>query len=176
MIRLIGVLLVVATGLTACRPFTSEATADLPGQISVTMSVRPMAGWHSDWHRTLTIATPDGTISQPLFEDTGWWRGSNLYLHASGVYVLHEGQAGCILLPTRPLTADDEPDISCDRASPATVAQPPDGQAASAGFPPSLFYRDLFYVGHFAETPDAEEAITFMSFDQQPEPDLPDIL
>ncbi len=58
MIRLIGVLLVVATGLTACRPFTSEATADLPGQISVTMSVRPMAGWHSDWHRTLTIATP----------------------------------------------------------------------------------------------------------------------
>ncbi len=118
MIRLIGVLLVVATGLTACRPFTSEATADLPGQISVTMSVRPMAGWHSDWHRTLTIATPDGTTSQPLFEDTGWWRGSNLYLHASGVYVLHEGQAGCILLPTRPLTADDEPDISCDRAGP----------------------------------------------------------
>ena len=176
MIRLIGVLLLLAASLTACRPFGSKATADLPGQISVTMVVRPMAGWHGDWHRTLAMATPDGTTTQQLFEDTGWWRGSNLYVHASGLYVLHEGQAGCIVLPMQAPTGDAEPDISCDKASPAPVTQTLEVQPGSPGFPLSRFYRDLFYIGHFAETPDAEEAITFIPVDQQSEPDLPDIL
>lgn len=176
MIRLICLLLLLAAPLTACRAVASKATADLPGRISVTISVRPMAGWHSDWHRTLTLTTADGTTSQPLLEDTGWWRGSTLYLHVSGALVLHEGQAGCILLPPPPVTADGGPAISCDRADPARIAQTPEGQPGPSGFPPSRFYRDLFYIGHFAETPDAEEAITFLPHDRHPEPELPDIL
>jgi hypothetical protein len=56
------------------------------------------------------------------------------------------------------------------------VTQSPDGQTETLGFPPSRFYPNLNYIGHFAETPDAEEAITFIPFDQLPEPDLPDIL
>jgi hypothetical protein len=171
MTRTFGLFLALAVGLAACWPFGEQATADLPGDVRISMVVRPMSGWHSDWYRTLTIETPDGSSSQRLFEDTGWWRGSNLYVHASGAYVLHEGQAGCIVLTPG---ADAEPDINCDAAIPA--AELIDADGATSGFPPSRFYRDLMYVGHFVETPDAEDAISFIPSDRQPEPQLPDVL
>jgi hypothetical protein len=140
------------------------------------MAVRPMAGLHSDWYRKLVIDGPGGSATQPLFEDTGWWRGSNLYRHTSGLYVLHEGQSGCVPLPLLSPPPDPMPDMSCDKVTsdPGDIA--PVAVDQTQPFPPSRFYADFTYIGHFAETPRNDDAISFIPADMGPEPELPDIL
>ncbi|MBA4492261.1 hypothetical protein [Paracoccus sp. S1E-3] len=70
---------------------------DVEGGATVAMMISPLFSLHSDRHRKLSIETPTGRRVNDPVEDTGWWRGRNLYRHASGIYVLYEGQAGCVL-------------------------------------------------------------------------------
>lgn len=168
MARSLGLLLALALVLAACWPRARHTTATLPGDVTLTMTIRPLWGWHADWSRSLTVATPDGTSTHPLLDDTGWWRGSNLYRHTSGAHVLHEGQAGCIILTADPAAA--RPLVSCDKTA------IPDDAAPVSGYPPSRFYADLAYIGQFVETPDADASVSFIPADQRPEAELPDIL
>ncbi|MFQ6548241.1 hypothetical protein AADZ90_009805 [Aestuariibius sp. 2305UL40-4] len=68
--------------------------------ITVLMTLRPNFGFQSDWHRQLTITKDTTSLKINLNPDAGWWRGSNLYLTQTGDLLLHEGQAGCILIRT----------------------------------------------------------------------------
>ena len=128
--------------LTACAA-THDATAQLSRNGQATMTLRAMFGIHSDWHRTLRISDGKTTASLELFEDTGWWRGSHLYLHSSGAYVVHEGQNGCFAFTLMPIAFDPPTPIPCDKAR-----QPGAGDNVDfGGYPASKFYDGLFYVG-----------------------------
>ncbi len=183
MLRAGAIMLLLALGLTACWPFAQRASVELPGDITITMSVRPLIGLHSDWFRTLSVDTPDGSFSERLFEDTGWWRGSNLYVLPSGIYVLpsgiyvlHEGQAGCFALDVLSPTPGLSTDADCANATPLSGNRGPAPDGTWPDFPPSVFHQGLRYVGQFVETPGADAAISFIPFDRQPEPRLPDVL
>lgn len=89
--RLMTVLIGLALPLAACRPEESVSVS-LPDGAQVAMTLQPLISLQSDWSRRIEIAHNGTRVSSPLAEDTGWWRGSGLYLHRSGVYVLHEGQ------------------------------------------------------------------------------------
>jgi hypothetical protein len=168
--------LAAAVLVSGCWPKVYRTTVSLAADAEMTMSVHAMPGWHSDWYRALRISAPEGTIETDLFEDTGWWRGSNLYVHTSGVYVLHEGQAGCIVFATKPLAFVTDQAISCDRIEPVMISDETGLPDVRAGGTTSRFYRDLRYIGHFAETPRDDEKIRFISADEQPEVELPDVL
>jgi hypothetical protein len=168
--------------LSAC---SSEyiAVADLPGSATVSMSVTPMFGIHSDWNRSITINDGDTSASIDLFEDTGWWRGSHLYLHSSGTYVVHEGQNGCFGFTLEPVSFDTRSSISC--AKMADVADRLSAERPELnGYPASRYYARLFYIGRFVEAgyvPElrntrAETPIVFQTYEQQAEPELPEIL
>ncbi|WP_195821340.1 hypothetical protein [Roseobacter sp. MH60115] len=168
--------------LSAC---SSEyaAIANLPGRATVTMSVTPMFGFHSDWNRELTIGDGDSTASIDLFKDTGWWCGSDVYLHKSGTYVVHEGQIGCFGFTLDPSSFDVRTSISCIKATDIATRLSAEG-SKFRGYPASKFYSGLFYVGRFVETgrvPELREArsetpIFFQTHEQQAEPELPEIL
>lgn len=103
-IAILSLFLLVGALLTwVFWPRYSSATASPDGLIEITMTVSPMFGIHSDWHRELRVSDGSVTRHEKLFEDTGWWRGTNLYRHTSGAYVLDEGQGGCIEIRTEPL-------------------------------------------------------------------------
>ncbi len=174
--------LVAAFALTACSP-DYEAEATLDGNATATMSVASMFGIHSDWHRTFTISDGQSSASLDLPEDTGWWRGSHLYLHGSGTYVVHEGQAGCFGFTVKPASFDFRTPISCAKMR-DTAEGLSAGKTESSGYPASRYYVGLFYVGRFVEAdhiPElrgrrAETPIVFQSHAQQVEPELPEIL
>lgn len=107
-------------------------------------------------------------IQQDLFEDTGWWRGSNLYRHKSGVYVIHEGQNGCFGFRIEPLSFDVQERILCEKT--ATTQQQESGASPR--------YNDLFYLGAFIETPNSPDGapIAFISGSEKPESELPNLL
>lgn len=170
--RIAVTLVLLAAVLAACWPRAHSATVDLGDGARLTMTLRAMPGLHSDWHRRLVIETPGGTVRQDLMADTGWWRGSTLYRHASGTYVLHEGQAGCIVLTALSPRAASATPITCARSQ-GTMRT---GGGVPPGAPPSRFHDDLTYLGHFAETPGGPLAIRFLPYDALAEPDLPDIL
>ena len=106
--------------LSAC---SSEyiSVANLHGSATVSMSVTPMIGIHSDWNRAFTVNDSDTTASIDLFEDTGWWRGSHLYLHSSGTYVVHEGQNGCFGFTLDPVSFEVRTSISCAKMTDAAA-------------------------------------------------------
>jgi len=127
-----------------------------------------MFGIHSDWHRSIAISHNGELIEHDLIGDTGWWRGSHLYRHVSGTYVIHEGQMGCFGFKTSPLTFQITERISCEK-------QPElQNQAHNA----SRLYRDLTYLGVFTEYPpeSAGDGFQFVPADVAPETELPDIL
>ena len=175
----------VAGMLLAMSACSSEhnAVANLPGSVTVSMSVTPMFGIHSDWNRALTVSDGDTTDSIDLFEDTGWWRGSHLYLHSSGFYVVHEGQAGCFSFTVEPVAFDPSNSISCAKM-PDTAIHLSAGRPQLNGYPASRYYAEMFYVGRFVEAgivPElrdkrTETPILFQTFEQQAEPELPEIL
>ncbi|NIZ62540.1 hypothetical protein DL239_16330 [Sedimentitalea sp. CY04] len=127
-----------------------------------------MFGFHSDWTRAISVKYGAKEIQQDLFEDTGWWRGSHLYRHKSGIYVIHEGQNGCFGFTVEPLSFDVRASISCEKSM--TARQEISGA--------SQYYTDLIYLGAFSETPNAPDGvpISFVSADERPEAELPDIL
>jgi hypothetical protein len=138
--------------------------------------VRPMFSFHSDLHRRLSIETADQHISADLLEDTGWWRGSNLYRHESGAYVLHEGQAGCLVFTISPVAVLSRAGIPCEKQAPLLTLSDTGSNANLTGSPASRFYPDFSYIGSFLETTGGETAIKFLNHDEQPEVELPDIL
>lgn len=171
------------TGLAAVLALSSctretEATADLGDGVTVVMSVTPMFGIHSDWHRTLTIFQQEEQVALDLAEDTGWWRGSHLYLHSSGAFVLHEGQMGCLVFTVDVVPSDARNQISCAKSPAAAEASA--GRELN-GYPASRYYESLFYVGRFAETsliPDLRDIrddmpIVFQRHEEQDEQELP---
>ncbi|WP_152912609.1 hypothetical protein [Candidatus Rhodobacter oscarellae] len=159
------------------------AVANLPENATAIMSVTPMFGVHSDWNRTLTVNDGYTTASIDLVEDTGWWRGSHLYLHSSGTYVVHEGQNGCIGFTLEPVSFDVRTSISCTKMAGTAIRLAADNPELN-GYPASRYYVGLFYIGRFIEThllPElrdtrAETPIVFQTYEQQAEPELPEIL
>ena len=174
----VGVLL----ALSAC---SSEyvAIANLPGSATVSMSVTPIFGIHSDWNREFIINDGDMAASIDLFADTGWWRGSHLYLHSSGAYVVHEGQNGCFGFTLDPVSFDVRTSIACAKMADTAIRLSADIPELN-GYPASRYYVGLFYIGRFVEAgrvPElrdtrAETPIVFQTYDQQAEPELPEIL
>lgn len=130
----------------------------------------------SDWHRTLRVRASGETIVADLTDDTGWWRGSNLYMHSSGIYVLHEGQGGCIQFRAAPAVFLPRQPILCEKTRKPAQDRSPDPREATAGLPLSRYYPDLFYVGRFAEGAGKQQSLRFIGADEQPEMELPDIL
>jgi hypothetical protein len=149
-ITLLGTLIVAG----ACYPRSYDATTIPQEGLRVTYTVVPMFGFHSDWTRAVSVNYGVNEIQQDLFEDTGWWRGSNLYRYKSGIYVIDEGQAGCFGFMVEPLSFDVQENISCKQNA------------------------DFTYLGAFVETPNAPDGakISFVSADEEPEVELPDPL
>lgn len=166
----------IGAAVAGCIPQSRRAQIDVGGGASVALIVSPMFGWHSDWHRKLSIKAPKGSLEIDLFEDTGWWRGSNLYRHESGLYVLHEGQAGCIIFSVSPPKVVNDPAISCDKSNQTVPGGTVKADTSSQGFPASRFYRDFQYIGQFVETPHGQKPISFIGADKQPEAEPSDIL
>lgn len=168
--------------LAAC---SSEyiSVAKLHGSATVSMSVTPMFGIHSDWNRALTISDGDTTASIDLFEDTGWWRGSHLYLHSSGAYVVHEEQVGCFEFTLKPVSFDARTSMSFAKMADAAIRLSA-GSHELNGYPASRHYVGLFYIGRFVEAgrvPElrdtrTETPIVFQTYEQQAEPELPEVL
>jgi hypothetical protein len=96
LLAFLSLALIGSTFLLWPRVHVAEAVLD--GGERVALRLRPMVSLHSDWHRDLIVRDADGRRRIRLFEDTGWWRGSQLYRRPDGALVLDEGQAGCILL------------------------------------------------------------------------------
>jgi hypothetical protein len=170
------ILLLIGAALAGCRPEFHRAQIDVEGGASVVLIIRPMFSLQSDWQRKLLVEAPTGSLETGLFEDTGWWRGSNLYRHSSGIYVLHEGQAGCILFRVSPPELVRDSSISCDKT--VQTANDDTVQAGNSlrGFPASKFYTDFQFIGTFMETPKGKELITFFGADEQSEAELPNEL
>lgn len=147
-------------------PRIHKASAAPEAHFKITMSIRPMPGIHSDWHRKATITYKGERISKELLEDTGWWRGSNLYRHISGAYVVHEGQGWCFGFTLEPLEFDRTLEDVCikDKITTDTL----NGR--------SHYYRDLVYLGHFYETWRDKDGvrIRYSGADRTPEVELPD--
>ena len=133
--------------------------------LQITISIQPMQSIHSDWYREISVSYNGEQISKELFEDTGWWRGSNLYRHISGSYVIHEGQGGCFGFTLEPLTFNKTPEGVCVK-----------GQVTpSISIRQSLYYKDLIYLGHFYEARREKNGvpIRYSKAEQTPEVELP---
>lgn len=170
------VFLLIVAIVAGCKPQAHRAQTSVEAGATVALVVTPMFSLQSDWHRQLLIETPTGRLQSDLVQDTGWWRGSNLYRHSSGAYVLHEGQGGCLVFRVSPPELLRDPAVLCHKNDHAM-----NGSAAWVGtspgeFPASQFYSDFRYIGQFLETPQGQDAISFISADEAPEPELPDIL
>ena len=160
---------VVLGGATwALWPRFHSAAVEPEANLEVRLTIWPMQSIHSDWHREVSIEYDGTRISRRLFEDTGWWRGSNLYVHTSGAYVIHEGQNGCFAFTAEPPEFLGVPNGVCTKRD----------LVDHGGGHSSRFYRDLEYLGHFHETyrdPDGVR-IRFSSARQTPEVELPEML
>jgi len=153
---------------SSCSQRNFTAIAELDNGAIVSMIVSPMFGFHSDWERRIVVEHNGERIEKELFEDTGWWRGSNLYRHISGAYVIHEGQMGCFGFSIEPLEFELASTISCEKVVKDTGLDK--GQ--------SRFYTEMSYLGIFIETPRSETGnpITFFTANSRTETELPDAL
>ncbi|MDT0681141.1 hypothetical protein RM543_00470 [Roseicyclus sp. F158] len=160
-----------------------NAVVNLPGGAIARMTVTPLFGFHSDWARVFTVDDDDTAASIDLYKDTGWWRGSHLYLHSSGTYVVHEGQMGCFGFTLEPVSFEVATSISCVKMADTAIRLPADSPELN-GYPASKYYVGLFYVGRFVEAsriPEllgarAKTPVVFQTYEQQAEPELPEIL
>ncbi|KXF90307.1 hypothetical protein AT574_12085 [Phaeobacter inhibens] len=131
-----------------------------------------MFSLQSDWHRTLIVERGGETISRELFEDTGWWRGSNLYLAEAGLFVLDEGQNGCIAFRLDPLRFGDKA-ARCHKRRQTLANKEISGRDDNTR---SYVYPGMRYLGRFAETLDDRARVEFISAEETPEIRLPDPL
>lgn len=166
----------IGAAVAGCGPRIHRAQTDVEGGASIAVTISPMFSLQSDWHRKLFIETPTGSLESDLAEDTGWWRGSNLYRHSSGIYVLHEGQAGCVLFRVSPPELVSDPAISCAKTDRSMEDDTVQAGTSLREFPASRLYADFEYIGQFVETPQKRQALSFIGADQQTEAELPDIL
>ena len=149
-------------------PRFHSATAEPEAGLEISITIWSMPSFHSDWYREVSVEYGGTSIAMQLSEDTGWWRGSNLYVHTSGTYVIHEGQSGCFAFTTEPTEFVSVPSGVCTKRSLVS-------NDAEQG---SRFYRDLEYLGHFHETYRDPEGvrIRFSNSSQTPEIELPEVL
>lgn len=164
--------LCLALCVSGCDRPAYRATAKLEQGLEVTLTLRPMLSLQSDWSRSLTITQNTRPVDFMISEDTGWWRGSNLYLTLSGSLVLHEGQEGCSEFKTTPPSLVTPSEVSC-RSAP-DLAWLEKTQDAHLSYPASLFYPGLFFVGHFNENGPKEQRTVFQPHSEIAEPKLPD--
>lgn len=148
----------------------SFVSADILDGVTVTMAVQPIFSLQSDWTRRLTVKDGEASVTVELFEDTGWWRGSNLYVTLSGDFVLDEGQTGCFVFHRAPL--EYMPRQDCKNYGHVRSA-PPNPIELAEVFPLSHFWAGLFYVGAFVEVPGAEGPVQFRGFRERAEVQLP---
>ena len=164
-VGLLGILLIAF----ACYPRRFEATATPQEGLTITYSVSPLFTVHgSDWKRAVRVKYGQGMVRQGLFEDTGWWRGSHLYRHTSGNYVIHEGQNGCFGIDIDPLKFTVPAKDLCQKVT---------GDLANGGGT-SRFYPGLTYLGKFDENTGARDGapIRFIPVDELAEQELPALL
>ncbi|MGR3823810.1 MAG: hypothetical protein ACU0A5_14675 [Salipiger marinus] len=158
----------------ACSRDEHSAVVSFYPETEVAMSVRGMWSLQSDWHRSLLLSGPEGSEEIELPDDTGWWRGSNLYFHKSGIYVLHEGQGGCIYFSISPPAFLADSSISCEKSSGLVQPKPDVVPGVGLDASRSRFYKDLFYLGRFAESFQDGPRIAFIDAAEQQESELPD--
>ncbi len=159
-------LCVGSVGIILFWPRSYHAKATLVSGPEITILIAPMFGLHSEWTRQVSVEYNGEWVSKELMSDTGWWRGSNLYRHTSGAYVIHEGQGWCFSFTLEPLEFDTTPNISCLKN---TIVH------ASLG-KESPYYQDMSYLGRFIENSYHSDGqrISFTLADQAPELELPD--
>ena len=149
-----------------------QASVNLEGGVRVSLTVNGMFSLQSDWRRTLTVGHRGEKISRELFEDTGWWRGSNLYLAEAGLFVLDEGQTGCIAFRLDPMRFDDKAARCHQRRQMLTNEETSERDDNTVSF----VYPGMRYLGRFAETTDGRARVEFISAGEAPEIKLPDPL
>lgn len=170
------VLLCLLTLVAGCLPEEQLATVPLAGGSEVTMRIRGLYGLHRDWRRALQVNSPQGRAELNLPDDTGWWRGSNLYLWKADVYVLHEGQAGCVQFRIDPAALLAEQRDVCDKMKVGANEISSKRQDTMSSGPPSRHYPGLIYLGRFVEGSNKRSPLRFIGADEAPETELPDIL
>lgn len=158
----------------ACSQEEHHAAVSLSPETKVAMSVRGMWSLQSDWHRSFLLSGPEGSEEIELPGDTGWWRGSNLYFHKSGVHVLHEGQGGCIYFTISPPVFAANISISCEKSSGLVQAKPAVVPSLGRDVSRSRFYEDLLYLGRFEESFQDGPRISFIDAAEQQEIELPE--
>jgi hypothetical protein len=149
-------------------PRYHTVTVTPEADLEITFSIWAMQSLHSDWHRKVSIEYRGTSIDMRLFEDTGWWRGSNLYLHNSGTYVVNEGQSGCFAFTVEPTEFVKVPDGSCMKRSFLELDRDQGSKLS----------KDLIYIGRFQETYRDAEGVRLRYFDasQSSEVELPGAL
>lgn len=168
--RFSGLALLLPLALTACRGEHSKTVTIREG-FHIEMSLSGLISRQFDWERYLTVFDDEGTVRVELLSDTGWWRGSSLYLHKSGAYVLNEGQGGCVVFQSSPPEILKGYSHFCNR-------RPVDTEQSNLNFQldnctPSQHYVDLCFMGLFFEAEDLENKLEFNWSDTQREPLLP---
>lgn len=152
--------------LVGCRP-EYTASADLAGGANVTMTVRGIFCLQSDWMRSLRVEQNGESVSIELCDDTGWWRGSNLYRSRSGAYVLDESQAGCKAFMIDPPSFLVSAGALCDRSPGVPVTVPKFDSTKSKTYPA------LYYLGRFVEVRGGKRGVRFHIATEEAERMLP---
>ncbi|PHO02651.1 hypothetical protein CSC82_19265 [Rhodobacteraceae bacterium 4F10] len=137
----------------------------------IEMSLTSLISLQADWERYLTIFDEKHEVQVELLSDTGWWRGSSLYLHRSGLYVLNEGQGGCVVFQASPPQILHGYSHLCNKTPIDTERS--GLNFSSDGCTPSRHYTDLCFLGLFFEAQGAEDTLQFNWSDTQGEPLLP---
>lgn len=148
-----------------------QASVNLEGGVRVSLAVSGMFSLQSDWYRTLIVEHRGEIVSRKLSEDTGWWRGSNLYLAEAGLYVLDEGQMGCIAFRLNPVRFERTAARYCKRSDTLT-----NKDAGRNDKTRSAVYPGMRYLGRFVENRRNHLRVAFISAGKAPEIKLPDPL
>lgn len=167
--RIVLIVFTTAIFLTGCNR-EHWASANLDGGVRVSLVVSGMFSLQSDWSRTLIVEHRGKKISRVLSEDTGWWRGSNLYLATAGVFVLDEGQNGCIAFRLDPVRFDDAA-ARCRKRTARLARADASGKNDSSK---SEVYPEMLYLGRFAEVLADPVPVEFIAVSEAPEIRLPD--
>jgi len=157
-------------------PPKHSAQVSLGNGVTATLTGTPLFGFHSDWSREFAISDGAQSHSVDLFEDTGWWRGSNLYFYPPSTYALNGNPADFEVFTVDPLSFPERaamPDGVFRDDTAAALGK----LATYDGYPASRYHAGMFYVGRFVEkhrVPELRErtdlgAITFLTHLEQAE-------
>lgn len=149
-------------------PRFHTSTAIPQADLEITFTIWPLPFLHNVWRREVSIEYRSEDVKARLFDDGGWWRGSSLYQHISGVYVIHEGQNGCFAFTIEPIEFVSVPDGVCTKRN----SFERDGDQGSQ------YYNDLTFLGHFDKTYRDPEGVRlrFLEADEIAEVELPEAL